>query len=328
LPSTTASHIFRRVVSFIRDRDLVARGDSLLIAVSGGKDSTVLVDILQRLAPRWSLTIHAYHLNHTLRGRESDLQEAFVRWLCDERRIPLTVERADVRRLSRESGVSVEMAGRRLRYERLAAVARRVRAGKILTAHTLSDTLETILLRLVTGTGLQGLTGIPAVTGKIVRPLLCLWTHQVMEYAHGRGLHFFEDTSNLDLTIPRNYIRLKVVPALVSAMDARILKSFPGTLARLAEDRALTVRMERLVRGAARQPSLNRSDLVALPDPLARAALQAFVSAHLNLTLSDKATEPILKAIKSGNRGRRWHISRTHELSLRKGVLTVRQRTD
>jgi len=277
----------------------------LLVAFSGGKDSAVLLDILQRLAPRWNLRIYAYHLNHQIRGSESDSQEEFVKRFCEELGIPVMIERADIRRIARTRHISAEMAGREVRYKRLKIAAGKVRADKMVTAHTLSDQLETFLLRLVMGTDLQGLTGIPAKEWNI-------------QYLH--------DTSNDDLAIPRNYIRHRVVVPLINAMDGRILKTFPRTLKRLTDERTLTQQIEDLMSQTARRSSLKWSELANLPDALARFTLHSFLTAHINAHLSDKVIDSILEAVKSGNHPRRWHLTSTRELSLSKGLLRVQMR--
>lgn len=298
----------------------------MLVAFSGGKDSAVLLDILQRLAPRWNLRIHAYHLNHQLRGSESDSQEEFVKRFCEELGIPVMIERADIRRIARTRHISAEMAGREVRYKRLKIAAGKVRADKIVTAHTLSDQLETFLLRLVMGTDLQGLTGIPVKSGPIVRPLLCVWTSEIIDYTKEWNIQYFHDTSNDDLAIPRNYIRHRVVPSLINAMDGRILKTFPRTLKRLTDERTLTQQIEDLMSQTARRSSLKWSELANLPDALARFTLHSFLTAHINAHLSDKVIDSILEAVKSGKHPRRWHLTSTRELSLSKGLLRVQMR--
>lgn len=285
----------------------------------------VLADILQRVAPRWDLEIRAFHLNHLLRGAESEAQEAFVRSFCADRGIPLTAERVDVRRYAQSRGLSLEMAGRRLRYERLEKVARRVGTRKIATAHTLDDQLETVLLRLVMGTGLKGLTGIPERSGSIIRPLLCLWAHEVLTYAEARGLAFFEDSSNKDLSIPRNYIRAKVVPGLVTAMESRILKTFPNTMLKLADEYSVLADRESLFQVSPRTRSLARADLVHLPDAIARTVLRSFLRGQVKVWVSEKSLQSVISAVKRGNEGRRWNLTKDYELVLRKGVLRVKR---
>ncbi|MHA2620506.1 MAG: tRNA lysidine(34) synthetase TilS [bacterium JZ-2024 1] len=326
---TSAPFLFRKVVTHIRRHGLIQRGDSIVIALSGGKDSVALADFLQRLAPRWNLRLYAYHLNHGLREKESDDQEAFVRAFCEERGIPAIIERRDVAGYAQKRGISLEMAGRRIRYERLFSVAERVHAERIATAHTLSDQLETLLLHIVMGTGLKGLAGIPAISGPVIRPLLCVWAHEVLQYLKERRIPWFEDTSNQDLRIPRNYIRHRVVAPLLSAMEGRVLKTLPGTLQRLSDEVAVLQRLGDALNALQDKKSLRRCDLITLPDALALACLHSFLTRHSSSPVPLKTTQGILHSIQRDSRGnRRWHLTKDHELVLAKGTLRVVRRND
>lgn len=193
---------------------MLAPGDTVTVALSGGVDSVSLLHVLLGLQREWSLSVRACHVNHGLReaaGRD----EAFCRELCGKWGVPLTVTAADVRAQAAKSGESLEMCGRRLRYAALRRAAGE--AGKIATAHQLNDQLETFFINLLRGTGLSGLCGIPAVRGQIIRPLLFTARQEIEAYAAQNGLSYVEDETNAAPDFLRNRIRWSVIPALEAA---------------------------------------------------------------------------------------------------------------
>ena len=163
----------------IQTHAMLEDGEPVLVALSGGADSVALLRALQAL----SYPVRAFHLNHCLRGAESDRDEAFCRALCAGLGVPLTVERIDVA-AARAAGEGIEAAARRIRYAQLTAAAQ---GAKIATAHTADDNLETMLFHLVRGTGPKGLAGIPPVRGQVIRPLLGVTRAAVEAYLHALG---------------------------------------------------------------------------------------------------------------------------------------------
>ena len=191
-------------------------GGVMLVAVSGGRDSVCLLHYLAAM-PR-DFTVAAAHLNHGQRptaGRDVD----FVRQLCRELDVPLTVERADVPALARERGVGLEEAGRMARYDFFRRTADRLGAQRIATAHHAADQAETVLLNLVRGTGMQGLAGIPPVRGRIVRPLLETSREDIETYLEIHRLSHVEDETNRDTALRRNLLRREVMPRLAELHD-------------------------------------------------------------------------------------------------------------
>lgn len=189
---------------------MLAPGESVLIGLSGGADSVALLRVLTALG----YPVCAFHLNHCLRGAESDRDEAFVRTLCDQLGVPLAVQRLDVGAEAARTGESIETAARRLRYACFAQAADAVCAAKIATAHTADDNLETMLFHLIRGTGTRGLAGIPPVRDRIVRPLIAVPRTQIEAYLHALHQDYVTDSSNLSSDYTRNRIRHAVVPVL------------------------------------------------------------------------------------------------------------------
>lgn len=193
--------------------DLFADGDTVVAAFSGGADSTALLHLLCALREERGLRVYAAHVNHGLRGEEAARDESVVRARCQAWNVPVFVLRVDVRAEVAKTGESEELCGRRLRYaffeEKAAALG-----AKIATAHTLSDSVETLFLNLARGTGLAGLCGIPPVRGNIVRPLIETTRAEVEAYCAAHHLEYVTDSTNFSRAYGRNRVRLDVVPAL------------------------------------------------------------------------------------------------------------------
>lgn len=190
---------------------MIPPGSRVLCAVSGGADSVCLLHWLSR---RKDISLMAAHFNHQLRGKESDRDQQFVRELCEKWHIPLTVGQGDVASHANKQGLSIEEAARNLRYAFLREAAEKNGCDLIATAHNADDNLETLLLNLTRGAGLQGLTGIPPKQGILVRPLLSTTRKEIEEYLRLHDLPHVEDSSNADETYSRNKMRRQVLPLL------------------------------------------------------------------------------------------------------------------
>lgn len=201
----------RRVV---RDEDLIEPGDRVLVAVSGGIDSSLLLFLLDRIKSDIPMTLGVAHVNHGLRGPESERDEAFVRDLADRLSLACHVLRADVRSYARDSGLSTQHAGRDIRYRFFDEVCDREGYRKIAIAHNRDDQVETFLLRVIKGTGLNGLTAIPIRRGRIIRPLLRTYRAEIEACARRFSVPFIEDSSNAKETYERNFVRLNIMPLM------------------------------------------------------------------------------------------------------------------
>lgn len=206
----------------------------VVAAVSGGPDSVALLHALCELKRRCypSLTLQVAHLNHCLRGAESDEDESFVRELAAQRGLEFTSTRLDVRALARERRRNLEEVAREERYRFLRQVAAGMQAQRIATGHTRTDQAETVLMRLVRGAGGEGLSAIhPVVDDLIIRPLLEVRREEVLDYCRHIGADYRLDRTNLDPTLTRNRLRHEVLPAL-SQLNPRAIEA----LARAAEN--------------------------------------------------------------------------------------------
>ena len=190
----------------------------LVVGVSGGADSIALADALSR-SRQIKLTIA--HLNHLLRGEESDADAAFVEEFARSRRLRLVTVRIDVAAAAANQGRNLEAVAREVRYDFLSRTAREVGATRVYTAHTRDDQIETILMRIIRGTGPEGLRGIHSKRElggyiSLIRPLLGVSRAEVIAHCEQRGLPFRSDSSNMDLALMRNRVRLELIPQLRS----------------------------------------------------------------------------------------------------------------
>ena len=199
----------RKILSFVRENGLIAPGDRVTCAVSGGPDSMCMLRALYRLRDELDITLACAHYDHGLR-ENSSADAAFVRDFCEQYGIPFVCGRGDVA-AEALPGESIELAARRLRYAFLHEAAPE---GLIATAHTADDNLETVLLRLTRGTSPRGLGGIPVRQGRIIRPILFAGRDQVLDYLASEGVPCRTDETNGTDFCPRNRIRHHVVPLL------------------------------------------------------------------------------------------------------------------
>lgn len=210
-------------------------GGHVLCAFSGGADSMCLLHLLSRRAAQDGFTLSAAHFNHTLRGEESNRDARFAADWCAEHKIPLYPGSADVLTEAKRRGEGVEETARALRYDFLERTAKDIGATGIATAHNADDNIETLLLHLVRGSGLQGLTGIPPRRGNLVRPLLTTSRAEILSYLEENRLPHVEDSTNTDTVYARNKLRHQVMP-LLRELNPRLDESLGGAIARLRSD--------------------------------------------------------------------------------------------
>ncbi len=214
----------------LNEHGLCGFGERILLTVSGGVDSVVMTHLFTRGGYECAIA----HCNFRLRGEESDAEEAFVRSLAAGLEIPVFVKEFDVDSEVKEKGISVQMAARELRYSWFHELAEQHGFDVIATAHNLNDSVETFLLNLSRGTGIRGLTGIPARNGKVIRPMLFASRKEIGDYARKNSLGFREDSSNLETKYQRNKIRHDVIPFL-EQINPVFIETMAGNMNRLRE---------------------------------------------------------------------------------------------
>lgn len=205
---------WERVDSFLKKWKMVQEGDSILLGISGGADSVCLARYFLARREALSLKLYAVHINHMLRGEEAKRDEEFVQDFCHKWNLSLNVEYRNIKEESRQKKCSEEEAGRIARYECFEKYAKEYHCGKIAVAHHQNDAAETILFRMLRGTGPQGMAGILPVNGKIIRPFLCLSREEIMDILQNIGQNYVDDSTNTNEEYSRNYIRHRILPEM------------------------------------------------------------------------------------------------------------------
>lgn len=207
--------LLRKVITLQRKVKLILPNSAILVAFSGGIDSSSLAVALQRLKePLKIKRLALLHINHLLRGEESYRDENFARSFAQKYSLELFVERVDVPSLAKKRGGNIEATAREERYRLFEEVRKREGFDLVATAHHLGDLVETIILWLTRGTGLEGLLGFEPVEGNIIRPFYLATRQEIEDFAKKQAIEWVEDSTNYDLSLARNRIRHRVVPEL------------------------------------------------------------------------------------------------------------------
>ena len=243
----------RKVLRFIEGGSLFKSGSRILVALSGGADSVALLRVLLQAG----YDCEAAHCNFRLRGEESDRDEAFVRDLAGKLGVTLHVTHFDTERYASGHKISVEMAARELRYEWFERLRKNIHADVVAVAHHRDDSVETFLLNLVRGTGIDGLRGIRPVNGRIVRPLLCVSRKEILDYLSVLGQAYVTDSTNLETIYKRNKIRLELLP-LIKTINPSACTAMLNTMEHLSQvydiyDQSIKESIGRVVKGNAIQ---------------------------------------------------------------------------
>ena len=215
-----------RVIKYIKDNGLINYGDRILVALSGGPDSVCLINILIDISKEYNLTIGAAHVNHMLRGKDADADENYVRDFCEKLGIDYFVKRVNINEIAKNKGVSSEMAGRDERYKFFKKIKTEHFYDKIALAHNLNDQAETILMRIMRGTGLEGLVGIKPKRDDIyIRPILCIERKDIEKYCYENNLKARIDKTNLENIYSRNKVRLELIPYIKENFNSDIINT-------------------------------------------------------------------------------------------------------
>ena len=316
--------LLHRMVRTVRTKDLFHYSHHLLVAVSGGPDSMALLSLLNCLRSGWSLTMTAVHCNYGLRGSESEGDQEFVTTRCRELDIPLHVRRLQLRTRPKQS--SLQAMARNLRYQAFVEIAEQCGADRIVLGHTADDQAETILLWLLRGTGLTGLSGMPAARdGTIIRPLYETGRQEILTYLRDSGLQFRDDSSNAKPLYLRNRIRHELVPLLNRLTPASL-----GALCRLADicredDRYIDQQTAALFSAVVTWESeggwiIDRTQLQTFPRALQRRGIRNLIRKSLNqqYTLGLRTVDRVIRIAAKGEPG--------SYLDVRGGHVTVTDR--
>jgi tRNA(Ile)-lysidine synthase len=204
----------RQITKTIVQEKLIEDNDKVLLAVSGGIDSTTLLFVLLEIQKKIGFELGLAHINHMLRGKESERDEEFIKKLALRLHLPFYVNRVEVKKIALNKGLSIQHAGREARYGFFNEVMTEYGYNKIAIAHNLDDQIETFLLRALKGTGLRGLSSIPIKRDAIIRPFLNTYRADIAKYAGLHGISFVEDSSNNKIVYERNFLRKEIFPVM------------------------------------------------------------------------------------------------------------------
>ncbi len=213
------------MTAFCSEKKLFEHTNTIVVGVSGGVDSMVLLHMLQRIKLKFNLEIIASHLNHGIRGEEALSDEEFVKSYCLTHGIQCFVEKADIPSIVAQKKESLEAVARDVRYKFLESVRVQFQNAKIVTAHHAEDNAETVLFNILRGTGLAGSSGIAVNSATLCRPMLGIRKSEILEYAQIEGIPFNEDSTNSNTDYTRNFIRLNLLPLIAEQVNPNIVET-------------------------------------------------------------------------------------------------------
>ena len=213
--------MYKTILDYVRRNQLFSPGDRVIVALSGGADSVCLLVVLNEMKKEFDLILKAVHVHHGLRGEEADRDRDYSEEISKKLGVEFTCVHVDAASYAKEHGMSVEEAGRHLRYRIFEEERKQFEGTKIAVAHHGDDQAETILYHLFRGTGLKGLGGIRPVRGNIVRPLLCIGREEILAYLSEKGISYCEDSTNNGTEYARNRIRKVILPQIKEQLNKK-----------------------------------------------------------------------------------------------------------
>jgi tRNA(Ile)-lysidine synthase len=285
--------IDQKILKFIDEETVLSKGDKVLVALSGGADSVFLLSFLLKYKKRFDLKLSAFHLNHNLRGKEAIDDEKFCLSFTKQNKIEYFSVSKNVKAFAKKNKISVEEAGRKLRYSELERIAGKNGFNKIATAHNANDNTETVLLNLIKGTGLKGIAGIPVKRNNIIRPILTVTKDEILSYLVKKKIPYRIDSSNLSSEYERNFLRNEIIPGikekLNTKLDIALLKSskvFRSISSVL--DIQINAKIIDAVKFKGNQLSMNIDEILKLDENLIGEFFKKTVPAYFSVELSNE----------------------------------------
>lgn len=254
---------------------LIPQGTGVLAGVSGGADSVALLYALHELKDELGFSLYAAHLNHGIRGEEAEGDQAYVRELCETLGVPLYEERLDIPAIAGAQGKTLEQAAREQRYEFFERALEKFGASRIAVAHHMEDQAESIMLHMIRGSGLKGLTGMKYSRDNIIRPFLDIHRQDVENYLSDKGVSYRTDSTNLDRDASRNRLRLDVMPYISEHINPAVTDALCSMVKLLSEDeKYLAAQAEKALEKAKMSGGYDRVELMLQPRPILSRALR------------------------------------------------------
>ncbi len=215
----------QQVIKFISEKNLIDKNDKILVALSGGPDSVFLLHFFNKYKKKFHISLGAFHLNHKLRGKDAEEDLSFCREHCLKIGVDFFSASKNVKRFAVKNKISVEEAGRKIRYSLLNKIAKQNKFNKIATAHISDDNSETVLLNLIKGTGLKGISGIPVKRGNVIRPIILMNKSEILNYLDEKKIKYRIDASNQSLAYERNFLRHEIIPLIKKRLNPSLDKT-------------------------------------------------------------------------------------------------------
>ena len=289
--------MLRKVEKALNKYEMLKYENKVTVALSGGADSVCLLYLLKELSTKKGIILSAVHINHLLRGEESERDQAFVEELCKREGIPLKTERIEVAALAEQNGQSIELAARNARYKVFSETE-----GLVATAHSADDNLETVIYNVTRGTGLKGASGIPPKRDNLIRPL-CFCTRQEIEaYLKANGIAFVTDSSNLTDDYTRNFLRHNIVPKL-KEINPSVPETVASMCAALREDEEfLNASAKRVYLLVLRQDFLDAKLLKIQPPSIIKRVIALYLEERFSLKTDSLHLENCKEILLSGGK--------------------------
>ena len=319
--------IEQKAFKFIDEYHLIEKGDNVLGALSGGADSIFLLSFLIKFKKRFGIEVAGFHLNHKLRGKSADTDEKFCSDFCKQNKIKFICVKKDVKSYAKKLKVSVEEAGREIRYLELNKAADKIGCTKIATAHNSSDNVETILLNFIKGAGIKGLSGIPVRRDNIIRPILCLTSEEIRQYLKKNKIPFRVDESNLDSDYERNFLRNEIIPKLKQRLNPRLEEKISNTSKIISEINSfIEKQVEQLSREAVTLEGkvlrINTKTISKLDRSFLSIFLKSVIENRFNIELSSENIYALVELVNS-QVGKAVHLKENIIASKERNELTI-----
>ncbi len=294
--------IEQRFLKYIDEHRLIKAGEKILAALSGGPDSVFLLHLLVKFSRRLKIELSAVHINHSLRGKDADEDELFCKELCSNEKIGFYSVKKNVRSFARRNGYSLEEAGRIIRYKEFGRILKQNKLDKIATAHNANDNTETVLLNLIKGTGLDGISGIPEKRENIIRPVLCFTKEEILSYLSRNQIPFRTDKSNEGIDFERNYLRNKILPLIKEKLNPSVDRSLLVSAENFRNIKEFILNSEAdLFREIKKDPAgnlkLRISDLNKAKESLKGLLLKSLLERELNIQVFSNDIRKILSLV-------------------------------
>lgn len=310
---------------------MAAPGDAIMVALSGGADSVCLLSLMKKLSDEIGLGISAVHVNHMLRGTDSDADEEFCISLCEAMEVPLRTYRRDVSAYALEHRMTLEEAGRTVRYE----LFNEANVDKVAIAHNMDDNAETFIINLVRGAGAAGLSGISDNVGKYIRPLMIFRKNEILNYCKDEGIAFRTDSSNDDTVYFRNFVRHRLIPMIDEITGRDTVPIINRTAGMIASDEDfINIECEKAFKDCVKTDdsyaTINNAIFNMLHEAIASRLLRK-VYASVEGTLKDfekKNTDALMDMIRKGKTGDSIDLSSSTYAIVQFGTTIIRGREE